>query len=181
MGQVGCNWRYRIGVNPNMGIIDLILQFFTSLKPSTPEPKEEAPVTPEPIPADEVTLDDWITSSGKYMARASSPELTDEVKANAELLLGRINRLLKDIEEVRSVNSGFRTSASNKKAGGAKKSRHMTGEAIDLDDDDGSLDALIDANPELLEKFDLYRESPTATPGWCHLQTAKASKRTFLP
>jgi len=48
---------------------------------------------------------------------------------------------------------------------------------------DNWLDGFEDGQGEnsVLEKYGLYREHPSKTPGWCHLQTRPASKRTFMP
>ena len=91
-----------------------------------------------------LVLDDWITSSGKYPDRAKSEELTDAIKDNAQLLLDSVNDLLValgiDLSKVR-VSSGFRPSSVNSKIPNtAKKSLHMTGLAIDLEDLDGDID-----------------------------------------
>jgi len=134
-----------------------------------------------------ITLNDWITSSGSYPERAKSPELTDEVKANAEELLKRVNALLAELNWGKvKISSGFRPSTANKAAGGAKKSSHMIGAALDImDDKDQTLCKKV--TKELLEKHDLYKEDSSATKGkwsnWTHLQTTKtkSGKRIFLP
>ena len=134
-----------------------------------------------------ITLQDWITSSGRYPERAKSKELTDEVKANAEELLKRVNAAFKELGITKaSVSSGFRPSDANKAAGGAKKSTHMIGMAIDIIDDK-SQSLCKKFNNDILDKFDLYREDSDFTKGknsnWCHLQTRKTNsgKRVFKP
>ena len=134
-----------------------------------------------------ITLQDWITSSGRYPERAKSKELTDEVKANAEELLKRVNAAFKELGITKaSVSSGFRPSEANSVAGGAKKSNHMIGMAIDvIDDKNQSLCKKF--TKDVLDKFDLYREDSEYTKGknsnWCHLQTrkTKSGKRIFKP
>lgn len=128
-----------------------------------------------------LTLDDWITSSGKYPERADSEELTIKVKDNAQLLLDSVNDLLValsiDLSKV-SISSGFRPSNVNSKIpNAAKKSLHMTGLALDLSDPDGSIDRAIEANPELLVTYGLWLESPKSTPKWCHLDKGTRSSR----
>lgn len=128
-----------------------------------------------------LTLQDWITSSGKYPERAKSDELTDTVLDNAQLLLDSVNDLLvalgMDLSKV-SISSGFRPSSVNTKIpNAAKKSLHMTGLALDLLDTDGKIDSLIEKNSHLLETYGLWLESPTKTPNWCHLDKGTRSKR----
>ena len=130
-----------------------------------------------------ITLDQWITSSGRYPERAKSYELTASVIKNAKTLLERVNALLVHLNiDTVSVSSGFRPSTINQRVkGAAAKSAHMSGEAIDLFDPDGALKKLV--TKALLIKFDLYREDSTASPTWMHLQSrpTKSGKRIFLP
>lgn len=92
-----------------------------------------------------------------------------------------MNALLKELEVVATVSSGFRPSAANSNAGGAKKSAHMSGEAIDLVDIDGKLK--VKMSLELLKKYDLYMESGEYTKTWLHLQTrpTRSGRRIFIP
>lgn len=134
-----------------------------------------------------ITLNDWITSSGKYKERAESPELTDEVKSKANVLVDTVNQFLAELnyEESISVSSGFRTSSVNAGIkGAAKKSLHMSGSAIDLADPSGKLDEAIKAKPELLDKYGLWLEDPGHTPGWVHLDLGVRKARPiriFIP
>lgn len=137
-----------------------------------------------------ITMHDYLTASGRYKERLNNKELTDEARKQATMLLHVVNCLLNElgVGDVR-VSSGWRPEAANKAANGAKKSLHMTGLAIDLEDDeDQSLASLIENSPELLEKYGLWLESPEATKGkntnWVHLDkgTRKARKiRIFMP
>jgi hypothetical protein len=54
---------------------------------------------------------------------------------------------------------------------------------VDLYDHDEAIDSYLDDHPEALEKFDLYRESPDHTIGWCHLSPVPPASghRTFVP
>lgn len=136
-----------------------------------------------------IKLQDYLTSSGRYPERASSSEITPEVLENAERLLKAVNALLIDLkwDKAVSISSGFRTSIANSSiAGAAKKSAHMTGEAIDLmDDRDQSLCKA--CTREILEKHGLYREDSDYTKGkntnWTHLQTrpTRSGSRIFKP
>lgn len=129
-----------------------------------------------------LTLNDYLSSSGKYLDRAAYA--SDEVKKNAEQLLASLNAFLNElnISNVK-ISSGFRTLEANQSAGGAKKSLHMEGKAIDLEDKDGKLDELFQNNLELLEKYGLYLEDPDYTKLWSHIQNnaPRSGRRIFIP
>lgn len=83
-------------------------------------------------------------------------------------------------------DGGFRTPGS--RTGGAG-SAHREAKAVDVYDPENLLDTWLDAfegpdgqNTKLAE-HGLYREHPTDTPGWCHLQTRPpgSGRRTFNP
>lgn len=82
-------------------------------------------------------------------------------------------------------DGGFRTPGSRE---GAANSSHREGRGVDDFDPDDAFDSWLDGfeadglNTKLTE-YGLYREHPSATPGWSHLTTrAPASgKRTFMP
>lgn len=133
---------------------------------------------------------------GQHAKDAAEGELTEEIRDNARVLAERVNKLLAAFLEetglARVLRSGWRPSAFNASflhtdasgqivRGGAKKSAHMTGEGVDLADNDGRLDAWL--TDELLEVHDLYREHQDSTPTWCHLQTRRpgSGHRTFFP
>jgi hypothetical protein len=96
----------------------------------------------------------------------------------------RVNLLLEAFGEPRRVNSGWRPAAIN--AGvpnAAAKSKHMTCQACDLNDDDGSLDAWCMANLQILERIGLWLEHPDSTPRWTHWQIVPpgSGNRVFRP
>lgn len=138
----------------------------------------------------QITLDDyWMGRDKSYPA-----ELTDEIRRNAEHTVSLVNLLLfhaaKDgvvliASNKRSlVNSGWRPPAINAATkNAAKKSNHMLGLACDVSDPTGSLDAWCMANLDELEAVGLWMEHPSATLGWCHLQTVppRSGKRVFQP
>ena len=102
----------------------------------------------------------------------------------ALLTVERANRLLSEFGEDRRVTSGYRTPAINAATpGAAKRSKHMTCQAIDLEDHDGDLDEWCIDNPGVLERLGLWQEHPAATKGWCHLQTVPpmSGRRVFYP
>lgn len=117
-----------------------------------------------------LTLEDWITSSGKFPERATSPELTGDVEIAATILLEKVNTLLFNAGIAEAIiSSGFRPSAVNAKIGGAKKSAHMSGLAIDLEDAKGVIKDLVKKYPKTLRRLGLFMEDPASTPTWCHL------------
>lgn len=111
-------------------------------------------------------------------------DLTGEIEANAEELLRRVNKLLAEFGEARAVRSGWRPPAVNEAtAGAAPRSKHMTGQAIDLDDPEGDLDEWCFARPDRLEALGLFQEHPGATKSWTHLQSVppRSGNRVFWP
>lgn len=125
-----------------------------------------------------------ITLTDYYMGRDRlyPDELTAEVIANARITIERVNALLRRAESDGivvpvnpgtgcCVNSGWRPAAVNAAIpGAARRSRHMTGEACDLNDPDGVLDQWCLANEAVLQELGLWLEHPDATDGWCHVQ-----------
>ena len=131
--------------------------------------------------------DYWMGRDLKFAA-----QLSPRIRANAELLVERVNKLLSRYSEAtgddeeRRVNSGWRPPAVNAAVKNAKpRSRHLTGEAGDLGDDDESLDTwlMTEAGQKALEECELWMEHPDATPRWCHLQCAPpgSGRRVFFP
>lgn len=136
-----------------------------------------------------------ITLAMFYKGRDSaySADLTAEIKMNAIETLRRANLLLDRFlianprcTRDRGCNSGWRPAAVNSATKGASKmSKHMLGKAIDIGDDDEALDnwlLTLDGQQALVE-CELWMESPTATPRWCHVQTVppKSGRRIFFP
>lgn len=84
------------------------------------------------------------------------------------------------------INSGWRPPQVNAATpGSAPNSKHMSGQAVDLYDPDGDLDewAMSVDGLETLTKLGLWMEHPSATKGWCHLQTVppRSGNRVFYP
>jgi hypothetical protein len=83
-----------------------------------------------------------------------------------------------------NVSSGWRPPAVNANTpNAAPNSKHMTGQAIDLYDPDGDLDEWALANQQVLKDLGLWLEHPSATKGWCHVQTMppRSGNRVFYP
>lgn len=83
------------------------------------------------------------------------------------------------------VSSGWRPPSVNEATpGAAVRSLHLTCQAIDLYDPDGSLDAwLLDNADTVLKDLGLWLEHPAATKGWAHVQTKppRSGRRVFYP
>lgn len=95
-----------------------------------------------------------------------------------------MSKLLGELKVTKvKISSGFRTQADNKAIGGSKKSAHCTGEAVDLYDTMGSLAVSINADPSILDRYDLYMENTYYTKNWVHLSTRPtlSGRRVFTP
>ena len=131
-----------------------------------------------------IELYDAITSSGKYPERNDHEECTPEVRTNLKSLLVKVNGLLEDLGLQARVSSGFRPSAVNaaiKTA--ARRSKHLKGQALDLEDWAREIAKAIMENLHLLERHGLYMEDPRFTKSWCHLQDIppRSGKGVFIP
>lgn len=108
---------------------------------------------------------------------------TKEVLDNVRILIPRINDLIKDLpDEIRptGISSGYRPGRHNVAAGGAPRSGHLTGKAVDLVDPGNRIDTYLDKHPELLVKHNLWREDPKRTDSWVHLDITVRKNRTFM-
>lgn len=135
--------------------------------------------------------DYWLNRDQAYAA-----DLTDGIRDNATELLGRVNMLLAwaNADGVRPatdprtrsmVASGWRPPAVNDAtANAATKSRHLSGEAIDLRDN-GTRDLArwCLKNLDALEEIGLWMEDPQWTPTWVHLQIQPpgSRRRVYCP
>lgn len=121
-----------------------------------------------------------------------------EYNLNALTLLYRVNNLIAayttDTGKLPEINPITGSQVSGSKGGdggfrlptsttGSSRSAHKQGMAVDIYDHGEHLDKWLDANPDALIKYDLYREEPSATINWCHLSSRKplSGKRTFTP
>ncbi len=122
-----------------------------------------------------------ITATEYLMGRAKIEDLTPELQDNLKRTITAANALLADFGSYRKVNSGYRRPIDNKAAGGSPKSKHMTCEAVDLEDKDGALKRF--CTEEILEKYDLYMEHGSASPSWLHIQVVppRSGRRIFYP
>jgi hypothetical protein len=128
-----------------------------------------------------ITVEEYL---GQHGAAAAPGELTDDIRANADDLLSRVNDLLAQFGEDRGLRSGWRPAGYNARTpGAATHSKHMTGQAVDIVDNDGSLDAWCLANEQTLVDLELWCEVPDATPSWTHFQSVapRSGHRWFIP
>jgi hypothetical protein len=134
---------------------------------------------------DKLTVEDWLTSSGKYPWRARHEEVTPGLLKHAADYVARLNALCDELRiKRRKFSSGFRPTDVNKKTPNASKtSTHMLGLGGDLEDADRAITTAFLTNLNVLEKHGLYLEDPKYTPTWCHTQTRapKSGKRIFIP
>jgi hypothetical protein len=122
-------------------------------------------------------------------------ELTPAIEAEAAKTVGRVRTLL-EIAARNGVQTRFNTRTGSLVSrgwrpptlnaatpGAAPKSKHMTGEAVDIYDPHGELGRWCLDHLHVLEACALYLEHPDATPTWCHLQTAapRSGNQVFKP
>lgn len=112
-------------------------------------------------------------------------KLPDPVYNRLRILCPKIQILLEQFGTARKITSGYRDEALQAKINpAAKHSKHMTGDAADISDIDGELDAFCTAYADdLLAELGLYLEHPSRTPRWCHVQQIAplSGHRIFIP
>lgn len=121
----------------------------------------------------------YVTEAEYLKGREKAAPLTPEMESNMKILLEKINLLRHKCGIPFTVTSGYRPANVNASAGGAKKSAHLTCEAIDIADSTKRLKDWILMNVDVLEELDLYMEDPDKTATWVHLQTRRTKNRIF--
>lgn len=135
-----------------------------------------------------ISLEEFFKGRDKQYAS----ELTDTIRSASSEVLRRANRLLDFFYAAnpsahrRSCTSGWRPAAVNAATrNAAKKSNHMLGLAIDIEDDDEMLDKwlMTAEGQKALERCELWMEHPSATPRWAHVQSVPpgSGRRVFQP
>lgn len=123
------------------------------------------------------------------MGREKQSPLSVEQALNAADLLSRVNYLFGRLNLRAAVTSGYRPSVVNYVNNGAKKSAHLSCQAIDLLDHHGKIGILLSKRTDLLEECGLYLENPSFTKKekdgtityWTHLQSRPTKNRIFNP
>jgi hypothetical protein len=120
--------------------------------------------------------------------------LTRDMELNIQILLARINVVREAWGKPMTVTSGVRSVADQKRvyAEIARRnnsnvirvpmgSKHLSAQAVDIADPDGSLMLWCKANVPLLERTGLWIEADTK--GWTHFQTVApgSGNRFFKP
>jgi len=133
-----------------------------------------------------------LTLADYFAGWAGHPEISAEHRANAEILLVKVNALLLELSTLYrcdlDINPHTGSLISGTRNGGwrpqncpegAPNSSHKQGRGVDVYDADGALDATL--NDSLLKKHGLYREHPAQTKCWLHLsdRAPGSGKRTF--
>lgn len=104
-----------------------------------------------------------------------------EHQQNIDVLLDKLNRFRAAYAKPMIVTSGYRTKADHLRIYKAKRvpeskipwgSKHLSGQACDFADTDGSLKQWVRDNESLvLNSFGLWCEHWKATDGWLHAQS----------
>ena len=114
------------------------------------------------------------------MGRDKDAPLNDTQKVNLDKLLIQINKIRSAYGKSMTVSSGYRpASINNAVKGAAKNSSHLTCEAVDIQDLDGSLFKWVLLNIKLIEQCGLYIEDKRWTKTWVHFQTRPTKARIF--
>lgn len=148
-----------------------------------------------------------ITLAQYFGTKINHPECTPSLCENAEYMLTKVNALLIHAAEQGAYlwpvdpdtgscisgsrggagDGGFRLAGSKT---GATNSKHKLARAVDIYDPQNALDNWLSTfdseggkRNSMLEEFGLFREAPSATAGWCHLQDLApgSGRRTFIP
>jgi len=120
-----------------------------------------------------ILLHDYLTHWQINYPDASVPndELTDDMRKDAQVTVDLANELLERFGHERGLASGWRPLDVNRRVPGASAhSNHCLCRAVDIADPGNALDGWLSANPEILDELGLWRESPSKSPNWCHLQ-----------
>lgn len=140
-----------------------------------------------------ITIADYFMGRREKYPLALTPDIEREALrtvdlANKLLTQAQTYGVTVDIHPVNKspVSSGWRPPEVNAATpNAAAKSKHMTGQAIDIYDPDGDLDEwlMTGEGQAALVALGLWHEHPAATRGWAHVQTIppRSGRRTFFP
>jgi Peptidase M15 len=111
-------------------------------------------------------------------------DYNENISDNIDFLLEKVNVIRAMYNKPLKVSSGFRPPSVNKMTkGAAPNSAHCTGEAVDLQDLDGSFRDWCLQNLKAFKDEGLYIEDFRYTKGWVHITCRKpqSGKRIFIP
>ena len=113
-------------------------------------------------------------------------EVTDAILTHAAITVEKVNELLARAgrSDINTVRSGWRARANNDATrNAAANSRHLTGQACDIGDNDRLLAEWCVDNLDVLTEIGLWMEDPRWTPTWLHVQTIppKSGRIVFIP
>lgn len=120
-------------------------------------------------------------------------DLPQEHQDNLAVLLERINKVRSAYAIPMTVTSGYRSMEDHLRIYREKgitdeakipmKSKHLSGQAVDIGDADGKLKEWVNDNVALMEEIGFWFEDFGTTTTWCHFQTCppKSGKRFFMP
>lgn len=124
----------------------------------------------------------------------NSTDLTEDRSENIADLVAAVNAFMARAQDAIQypINPMTGTTVAGSRYGGfrpqdctigAPRSAHKEGLAVDLYDPQGQLDQWCLGHQDDLADCGLYLESPSKTPGWCHLTilAPRSGKRVFLP
>ena len=113
---------------------------------------------------------------------------TPEIDANLAILLEKINQVRKAWGVPMIVDSGLRSAEQQQQLiaegkSNAPKSKHLTGQAVDIADKNGELKKWVLENMPLMEQIGFWFEDFNSTPSWVHFQIVPpaSGKRIFIP
>jgi hypothetical protein len=131
-----------------------------------------------------------ITPNQILMGRATPEQVGPFVWSNLLVTASRVSRFINLAQipwDKIKLNDGYRRTSDTPK-NGALKSKHLMGQAVDLDDDDTEwLWKAIQPNLVLAKDIGIWFEHPAWTHGkvgtWMHCQTVppKSGRRIFIP
>lgn len=133
-----------------------------------------------PITREEV-VKNLITREEVLMGRDKEYPLSEAQAVNLSKLLKALNKFRNTYGKPMVVTSGYRPGSYNTRAGGAPNSAHLSCEACDFADTDGTLDQYCLDNQQVLIDCGLWQEHPDSTPGWIHIDTRPRKNRVFRP
>lgn len=120
-------------------------------------------------------------------------DLPEGHQENLAILLDRINQVRVAYGKPMTVTSGYRSLSDHLRIYAEKgitdqskipmKSKHLSGQAVDIYDPDGALKNWAMLHMDLMEKVEFWFEDFTVTTTWVHFQVVPpgSGKRVFMP